>query len=225
MLDFYDIFLQLIDQLSQNSNFFLKKLKHQHFKLELLFLQMHLFQHVLLCIFLVFVIYLSFQPNRVSAREAVALPLAFHTAGTSWPENITNIFNEIVLSNFIRLFTLNARNPPFAQPPCRNFSDFCPSQNPSAEAAIEQGVSTLSSRSVAPWILVRNINPLRYPSEIWEACCACKRSCEIGIKNKFRYDNRPIKASMLVAIRENPNAAPQFVRETFTVGCTCFRNN
>ena len=98
---------------------------------------------------------------------------------------------------------------------------FCRDIHSNAGNATRCITGVRSSSSVSPWVISVNYNRLRYPSEIWEAKCACSGSCSnLGVGN-MDYRHKPIKSKMLVGIRDYEEGPARFEIQEFAVGCTC----
>ena len=158
------------------------------------------------------------------SNDDLVLPVSFHTAPTEWSQEVEAVFSDVLVNSkggngdFLnRLLTSEQ---------CGNFTfPFCPAvlasdSNLEAARATVLRFSRRSAGNVAPWIIVRNFNHLRYPSDILEACCACAGSCGIPIGHRD-FQHRPVKSNMLVSIKDNSTATPRWELQEFTVGCTC----
>ena len=163
-------------------------------------------------------------------RKQNVLPLLFHTNGEPWPENIRNALKPMVStlpSTFYRKTLCRKGN--FSCPKLPEVEDInrifdnqslCPDLNPNATFVLSRITSSRSSSSVSPWVFSINYDRHRYPSEIWEANCACNSSCNIMVGN-MDYQHQPVKTKMIVGIRSPEDGKAHFAVQEFSVGCTC----
>ena len=176
-------------------------------------------------------------PNR--KQTGLMLPLAFHTSGLSWPSNITSALGVIITPRWLlnpyrqlfcgigSFFCQNTStccpdlNRPTRADINRLFGNqtFCTDSNPATRIATMQITGIRSSSSVAPWVISINYDPNRYPSEIWEAKCACSGSCNLFVGN-LDYRHQPIYSKMVVGVRDR-NGSSFFEVRQFAIGCTC----
>ena len=193
-------------------------------------------------------IFLSAQFSFVSGQShgcgVGILPLAYHRFDTSvnWTNNIKNVLKNL-LTSYVSLSRKRNRicseglrhcQKGFQSSCCRNLSPnsddvqnlfdnhyFCPDLYSNARNATRCITGTLSAGSVSPWVISVNYNRLRYPSEIWEAKCACSGSCSNLRVGNMDYHHQPIMSKMLVGIKDDQEGQERFEVQEFAVGCTC----
>ena len=112
---------------------------------------------------------------------------------------------------------------------CSQITNACPYNNSNPDNAFKnlEKVSSLSARSLSPWVWVRNYNSLRVPQEIYEACCVCRFCLDPANRNHelqtsgSRYYSIPIMEKRNITIKADANSPPVAKSEEFAIGCTC----
>ena len=112
---------------------------------------------------------------------------------------------------------------------CSQITNACPyvNSNPDNPFKNPGNGSSLSARSLSPWVWVRNYNSLRVPQEIYEACCVCRFCLDPANRNRqlqtsgSRYYSIPIMDKKNITIKADANSPPVAKSEEFAIGCTC----